>query len=389
MRQVRIGKDFSINWSIFRKTEDGREPYNLEGRDLSLRLQNAYRTEEVQGFAVTGNTIAWAFRGAEQKTLGTYSLILVENNGRNGMMTIDKVAAFELVAHTEQETGNDSADVLVEDVALDSEAALLPVRVSSGGGSDIVVDSALSSTSTNPVQNRVVTQALAGKQDAISDLATIRSNAAKGATALQSVPAEFVTESELSAKGFATTSQVSAKQDKLTSGSNIKTINGQSILGSGNITIEGGSTIAVDSALSETSTNPVQNKVITEQINGIAQVFEALETELAKKMSLSVVSQSSSTIASAQADTAYVITNTSAGDVKVSALAAPASGVLMARYMVMFTGATSLTLPSGVLWADGKVPTIDSSVHYELSIVGTRFGNTMVYKAILAGFKEV
>ena len=34
---------------------------------------------------------------------------------------------------------------------------------------------------------------------------------------------------------------ISGKQDKLVSGSNIKTINGQSILGSGNITIEGGS----------------------------------------------------------------------------------------------------------------------------------------------------
>lgn len=44
-----------------------------------------------------------------------------------------------------------------------------------------------------------------------------------------------------------------------------KTINNQSLLGSGNITIEGGSggsTITVDDTLSDTSTNPVQNKVI-------------------------------------------------------------------------------------------------------------------------------
>ena len=60
-----------------------------------------------------------------------------------------------------------------------------------------------------------VDKKLAGKQDVISDLATIRSNASKGATALQSVPSEYVTESELSAKGYATTSQVSAKQDKI------------------------------------------------------------------------------------------------------------------------------------------------------------------------------
>lgn len=65
-------------------------------------------------------------------------------------------------------------------------------------------------------------------------------------------------------------SQLNAKQDTLVSGNNIKTINGQSILGSGNITIEGGSggsTITVDDTLSDTSTNPVQNKAVTTAIN--------------------------------------------------------------------------------------------------------------------------
>lgn len=42
-------------------------------------------------------------------------------------------------------------------------------------------DSALSDTSNNPVQNKVVKSALDGKQDTISDLATIRSNASTGA----------------------------------------------------------------------------------------------------------------------------------------------------------------------------------------------------------------
>lgn len=42
------------------------------------------------------------------------------------------------------------------------------------------------------------------KQDAISDLETIRTNAAKGASALQSIPSEYVTESELESKGYLT-----------------------------------------------------------------------------------------------------------------------------------------------------------------------------------------
>ena len=47
------------------------------------------------------------------------------------------------------------------------------------------IDAALNADSTNPVQNKVVKGALDGKQDTIEDLATIRSGAAAGATAVQ------------------------------------------------------------------------------------------------------------------------------------------------------------------------------------------------------------
>lgn len=58
------------------------------------------------------------------------------------------------------------------------------------------------------------------------------------------------------------------KQDKLTSGTNIKTINNQSLLGSGNIEISTPS-ITVDTTISDTSMNPVQNKVIKAYIDGL------------------------------------------------------------------------------------------------------------------------
>lgn len=89
-------------------------------------------------------------------------------------------------------------------------------NVEGGGGGNIVVDTEISSTSTNPVQNKVVYSELQKKQGTISDLADIRSGAALGKTALQSVPSEYVTESELTEKGYATTSQVNDKQDKIT-----------------------------------------------------------------------------------------------------------------------------------------------------------------------------
>lgn len=54
-----------------------------------------------------------------------------------------------------------------------------------GSATSITVDSQLSDTSTNPVQNKVVYSEFQKKQNMISDLADIRSGAALGKTALQ------------------------------------------------------------------------------------------------------------------------------------------------------------------------------------------------------------
>lgn len=91
----------------------------------------------------------------------------------------------------------------------------------------------------------------------------------------QAVNKEYV-DINFQAKLVSGTNIKSIKDDKteaqtlLGSGSlSFKTINNQSLLGTGNITIEGGggTSITVDAELSETSTNPVQNKVITEALN--------------------------------------------------------------------------------------------------------------------------
>ena len=84
---------------------------------------------------------------------------------------------------------------------------------------------------------------------------------------LTAVPDNYVTDDELNAKNYATTEQLNAKQNTLVSGINIKTVNGNSLLGEGDITIEGGSSITIDTELSETSVNPVQNKVINTALN--------------------------------------------------------------------------------------------------------------------------
>ena len=60
---------------------------------------------------------------------------------------------------------------------------------------------------------------------------------------------------------------VATKQDTLVSGTNIKTINGNSLLGEGDITIQAGGT--VDTEMSDTSENAVQNKVIKKYIDDL------------------------------------------------------------------------------------------------------------------------
>lgn len=105
-----------------------------------------------------------------------------------------------------------------------------------------------------------VDKRLSGKQDVIPDLSRIRNNASLGATALQSVPSEYVTESELASKEYATISQVNAKQNII---SDLDAIRSGA---------EKGATALqpsdVDSEVSETSTNPVQNKAVAKAVEG-------------------------------------------------------------------------------------------------------------------------
>ena len=166
----------------------------------------------------------------------------------------------------------------------------------------ITVDSALSTTSENPVQNKVVTKALQTKANA-SDIPTkvsqlendskfatqtavatgLATKAAKDSlTSLESDITNLQTTVGNQDKSIIANAQaIQGKQDKLVSGTNIKTINNQSLLGSGNISIEGGgSTVVVDDALSDTSENPVQNKVITTRVTSI-------ESSLASKANAS------------------------------------------------------------------------------------------------------
>lgn len=125
---------------------------------------------------------------------------------------------------------------------------------------------------------KVIDEKLATKQDVVRDIETIRDGANKGATALQpsdvdSEPSETSTnpiqnktftgalndvfeamETAIGAFG----DRLNTKQDKLVSGKNIKTINGESIVGEGNIEIEGGTADLEGYATEEYVNNAVE-----------------------------------------------------------------------------------------------------------------------------------
>lgn len=144
------------------------------------------------------------------------------------------------------------------------------------------------------------TTQLSNKQDVISDLSTIRANADKGATALQSVPSEYVTETELSSKNFATVSQVNAKQDTIsdlatirsnaakgaTAIQQVKTINGETIDGEGNIDVL--TKDLYDNILEEMLVNEEVYAAGVNDLNSrLLETNDALNSEVASREELS------------------------------------------------------------------------------------------------------
>jgi hypothetical protein len=142
------------------------------------------------------------------------------------------------------------------------------------------------------------------------------------------------------------------EDEALESGTNIKTINGNSILGSGDITISGGGN------------------------------------------SIDIISftQPETILSNIESGKVYV------GRVGLSRLTIESfadNGSKHQEYTIVFYGGTfsglSLILPEDVLWANGDIPEIQPEVYYELSITRTLHGMTekAYYKAVLTPFKPV
>ena len=119
MDKIRLGNDIEMRWSIFTRDGDNKVPYNLEGRALTLSVVNRTGESEIEFFA-EGNIVTGVFRGRDQRILGKHGVILRENNGENGMRTIDACDAFELVACSCEEALGSSGTIQLFHLTFDS-----------------------------------------------------------------------------------------------------------------------------------------------------------------------------------------------------------------------------------------------------------------------------
>ena len=164
----------------------------------------------------------------------------------------------------------------VEGKGLSTEDFTTEEKTKLSGLENTIVDAVLNSTSTNPVQNKVIYEAL---QSATSGAVTIvdselsdssenpvQNKVIKAALDEKAIASDVTAALAEKADAAATTEALAGKVDK---------VDGKGLSTNDYTTAEknklaGLSNTVVDSALSATSTNPVQNKIVTTALNGKA-----------------------------------------------------------------------------------------------------------------------
>lgn len=125
--------------------------------------------------------------------------------------------------------------------------------------------------------------------------------------------------------------------------------------GSGSGSSEGGSSVTVDSSMSATSTNPVQNKVVKSYIDSNCNIPTESTTSSSKSLTANKYCRWTNT------PTKITVT-----------LATPSNASILNNYMFEFTASSSgctLSVPSSVKWVNGTAPTIEAGKTYQISII--------------------
>lgn len=93
MKTIRIGNDFTIEWTVTRMGEDS----SLEGLDLHLYIDTPRGRMEVDEYLLDGNRFRFLYPGSRQLVAGVYGLTLTVNEGKDNMSAVDACKVFRLV----------------------------------------------------------------------------------------------------------------------------------------------------------------------------------------------------------------------------------------------------------------------------------------------------
>jgi hypothetical protein len=153
-----------------------------------------------------------------------------------------------------------------------------------------------------------------------------------------------------------------ATQETVDSVDGFKTINGQSIIGSGNIEISGGG----------------GKEIVEVTVSSGSIAFTGLGPR-----------------PSFEPNKIYYAASPVNESVSFFSVVQPTDDV--GEYVLHFTttedeswaGILSFDTPSNWLWANGEIPSLETNTHYELSVVATKLGTDYIYKAVLTPFKSV
>lgn len=330
------------NLVITFNTDAGQEPISIALTDI-FNAANYYNKTEVDG--------KLALKADKSEIPDTSEFITKDEYNPKELATAKALTQLNETKADKTELPDVSTFATKEELNAKANTADLAAVATSGSYNDLidkpvipestVVDAALSDTSENPVQNKVVKEAIdeakayyinfaALSQQGITDadwdgiVAAINAHRPIYAgldnryytaeclyqdgsniirmTASDELNHFFYMFTKRGSNDYTMTYEVrpyttqaekdawSAKQDALVSGTNIKTINNQSILGEGNITIEGGGTINIDQSVISGSSNAVSGGAVYTQLGGLKleKITQSAYDSLATKDSSTV-----------------------------------------------------------------------------------------------------
>lgn len=216
----------------------------VQNKAIYNALLNKVGTDIFSGFALMGatSTIAW-----RQGSQAVGSINASSYTGTAARATQD--GAGNVITDTYAKKTDVSGMVKsVNNIKPDSNGN---VTITVSGGSNVTVDTTLSATSTNPIANKAVYSALGGKLG-------------KTETA------------------YAATKATQDGAGNVIATTYIKTVNNVKPDSNGNVNISGGTggNITVDSVLSSTSTNAIQNKVVQQEFTSVRAAIPTKVSQL-------------------------------------------------------------------------------------------------------------